>query len=148
MFDPDSKTAKSGEARRGASGSSRGRRAAEWTTLGLSIAIVALLAGYLLYNALQGDAPYVPVEVRALVERTASTAGGYILPVEVKNPGPRTLKDFQGQLTYRDPDGRQAQRTFEVEYLGEGATETRYFYFEHHPRDLRIHVQPLGYALE
>ena len=127
---------------------SRSRRAAEWTTLTLSIAIVAALAGYLLYHAIHENAPYVPVQARARVDLTGREGGWYILPVEIKNPGRHTLKELEATLTFRGPGGSREERAFKLDYLGEGATQTRYFYFDRHPSDLDIRIRPLAYALE
>lgn len=124
-----------------------GRTIAEWVTLGLSAAIVAGLAGYMLYHALRSDAPYVPAEVRPLMDQVSQEGDTYFLPVEIHNNGRRTLRDFTAELTYRTPDGSRQTREIKLDFLAERARETRYFYFDHDPRDLQVEARPVGYGV-
>lgn len=124
-----------------------GRKVAEWVTLGLSVVIVTGLAGYILYQALREDAPYIPAEVRPLMDQVGREGGKYFLPVEVHNRGRRTLRDFRAELTYRTTDGKQETRDIKIDFLAERARETRYFYFDQDPRGLQVEARPLGYGL-
>ena len=40
------------------------------------------------------------------------------------------------------------EQEFEIDYLGERATQKVYLYFDKHPRDLRVEAHPKSYRLE
>ncbi|HTE20375.1 MAG TPA: hypothetical protein VK689_18580, partial [Armatimonadota bacterium] len=61
------------------------RTLAEWVSLGISILLIVALAGYLLRAAARGDDPYVPTEVRPLLDQARQVGGAFILPVEIAN---------------------------------------------------------------
>jgi uncharacterized protein (TIGR02588 family) len=125
-----------------------GRRLAEWVTLGVSAVLVAGVAGFLLYGALQEQPPFVPVDVRVLTELAREDGGRYIVPVELRNRGRRTVKDLQVRVRYESAGGGKESGDFTVDYLGDRATQKVYLYFDRHPRDLRVDATPFAYQLE
>jgi uncharacterized protein (TIGR02588 family) len=124
------------------------RKVAERVTLGISGAIVLGVAGFLVFEMVRADGPFVAADVRPLVDQARHAHGRYILPVEVRNRGGRTLQDFRGEVTYRVPDGTAERREFRIDFLGEHATQTVYVYSAHDPRGLRVDAQPLDYRVE
>lgn len=132
----------------GQEGQSTGHKLAEWVTLGVSILLVLALGGYLAYQAVRGETPFVPASVTPLIAQAKPEGNRYILPVEVENRGARTVRDFKGELTFRTPDGRWHTREFTIDFLGEHSKEMLYFYLEHPPKDLEILAGPQKYALE
>jgi uncharacterized protein (TIGR02588 family) len=133
---------------RGAKDRPAARKLAEWVTMGLSVLVVAGVAGVLGYQATREKHAFVPAEMTPLLEEVREVNGQYILPLEVKNRGRRTLHGFKARVTSHPAQGPPEEREFEIDYLGEGATQKTYLYFDRHPRDLRVRAQPLGYRLE
>ena len=125
-----------------------GRKLAEWVTMGVSLLVVAGVAGVLGYQATREKHAFVPAEMTPLLEEVREVKGQYILPIEVTNRGGRTLQGFKARVTSHPAQGPAEDRDFEIDYLGEGATQKIYLYFDRHPRDLRVRAQPLGYRLE
>ena len=127
---------------------SGGRKLAEWVTLAASGLLVLAVAGFLAYQALREDGPYIVAELRPLPERVEHRDGQFILPVEVRNGGDRTLRDFRGEVVLRAPDGSADRHEFRIDYLGERATATVYVYSREDPAPLHIDARPLDYRLE
>lgn len=126
-----------------------GRKLAEWVTLGLSVLLVLAIAGLLVYGGMKEHPPAVPVEVRVLAAQAQEVSGRYVVPVEVRNLGRRTLKDLTVRVDSTAPDGTNAPAgDVTIDYLAARAVQKIYLYFERHPRDLRIDVRPFSYRLE
>jgi uncharacterized protein (TIGR02588 family) len=135
-------------AREDTGGRPHGRKLAEWVTLSLSALTVAGVAAFLVYEALRGDPPLVPVHVRVLADQAQRAAGRYVVPVEVRNDGRQTLKDLKVQVRYRSPDGKPQTNDFLIDYLGEGTRQKVYLYFDRHPSELQVEAEPLAYQIE
>jgi uncharacterized protein (TIGR02588 family) len=127
---------------------SSARKLAEWITLSASIILVAAVAGYLLYDWTRPQQPSVPVEVRVLSNDARLEAGRYVVPIEVRNRGNRTLHNLKLHVYWKSTESITTMGEFSVDYLGERAHETAYLYFDRHPRDLEIEVRPFAYQLE
>lgn len=125
-----------------------GRKLAEWVTMGLSGLLVLTVAVCLVYQAVQEDSPFAPTEVRVLAELAHRTRGKFIVPVKVRNHGRRTLQDFKVRVRYRSPQGGEETGDFTIDFLGGGATQRVYLYFDRHPRELGVKAEPFEYRLE
>jgi uncharacterized protein (TIGR02588 family) len=124
------------------------RKLAEWVTLGTSALVVAGVAGFLIYEALREDSPFVPVHARVLMEQVRQEGGRYVVPVEVRNDGRQTLKEFKIHIRYRSIDGTPQNSDFLIDYLGERKSQKVYLYFDRAPSELRVEVEPFAYQLE
>lgn len=129
---------------------STGRKLAEWVTLGVSILLVLGVAGYLAYHAISADDPYVPVRVTPALDQARDLSGGqqFVLPVRIQNFGSRTIKDFQAELRWRSPSGREETRQFKIDYLGEHSAQEQFIYLDDDPRTLGIRARPLQYSVD
>ncbi len=127
---------------------SGGRLLAEWVSLGVSVLLIAGIAGYLLYQALLQQHRIVPVLATARVGSSGRSGERYVLPVELRNPSSRTLKDLKVEVSYTPPQGERETRDLEVAYLGEKSTQTLYVYLDHDPRQVNVEVTPQSYRLE
>ena len=75
-----------------------GRKLAEWVSLGGSSLLVAGIAGFLVYQAILGESEYVPATVTPQPNEVREVGGWYVLAVEVRNHGRRTLRGFTGEV--------------------------------------------------
>ena len=123
------------------------RKLAEWVTMGISMLLILGLAGYLVFQGFQPAPPYIPAEVRALMQQVRQDGERYILPVEVANRGNRTLRDLKVEVTYLGPEGKETQ-DFLIDYLGERSQQNLFFYFDRHPAELQVETQPVSYRLD
>ena len=125
------------------------RTLAEWVSLGVSCLLIVGLAGFLVYETARGDDPYNLARTAARTDEARQVEAVFILPVDVENKGRRTLRDLEVELTYTPPGKQQPERaTKTIDYLGEGSTQTLYFYLDHDPRQTSVHVRPLHYRLD
>ncbi len=125
-----------------------GRKLAEWLTLGLSATLVLGVAAFLLYSALQDHPRFVPLEVRVLIEDARESGGHFIVPVEVRNLGRRSLKEITVRFSHASADGTQESGDFVVDHLGEGASHQAYLYLDQDPRAAKPDATASDYQLE
>jgi len=124
------------------------RKLAEWVSLGISVALIFGLAGYLLMEALKPHPAYVPVKVQPLLKQVREEENRFILPVEVTNQGRRTLRDLTIEIEFRPDGGKPESREVTIDYLGERSKQEIYVYFDRHPRALQVQARPLTYRLD
>ncbi len=125
-----------------------GRKLAEWLTLGLSVALVLGVATFLVYSALQDHPRFVPLEVRVLTEDARESGGHFIVPVEVRNLGRRSLKEITVRFSHSSAEGKKESGDFVIDHLGEGASHQAYLYLDQHPRAAKPDVTASDYQLE
>ena len=124
------------------------RKLAEWITLSASILIVALVAAYLIYDSTRPQQPSVPIEVRVQTAQAREEGGRYIVPVEVRNHGDRTVNALKIQVTWITPNGQPTESDFTIDYLGERASKTAYLHLDHPPDQLKLTARPFTYQLD
>ena len=126
----------------------RGRKLAEWVSLGLSLLLILGIGGYLLTEALRTGEPFVVAEAHLQHDRTVKKGETYILPMEVRNMGEHALRELKVQVTYTPPGGEEETRDIDVTYLGASSSQTMYLYFKDDPKTLNIKAEPLVYNLD
>lgn len=87
-------------------GKRAGRSVAEWTTLGISVAILLVVIGLVGYQQLFGASQPAAIEVTPRLQQVRQEGGAYYLPVEVTNKGDKTAEDVRIEVSL-SPDGRQ-----------------------------------------
>ncbi|MBW3623537.1 MAG: hypothetical protein KY468_09030 [Armatimonadetes bacterium] len=154
---PDSSGNSRGDSQRDSQGSSqgksdqkeqKGRKLAEWISLGISVLLIAWIAGFLLFEAMQADGPHVLAEAKLLFDKMERKENTYILPMEVSNKGEHAIRSLRIQVTYDPPDGKEESRDVTLDYLGEGSTQEMYLYFQHDPKTLNVKADPQYYNLD
>ena len=75
-------------------GQEEGRSVAEWTTLAISIAVIATLVGIITHRYLAGGDAAV-IEIQPALDEVLQDAGAYYLPVRITNRGDRTAEDVR-----------------------------------------------------
>ncbi len=127
--------------------SGTGRKLAEWITFLISAALILAVAGYMLYQGSRDESPIIVPEIRPLYDQAQRQGAQYVLPVEVRNTGDRTLRDLKVEAAYTGVEGKEQTREHIIEYLGERARETLYFYFDADPKELDLTFRPHVYHL-
>jgi uncharacterized protein (TIGR02588 family) len=123
------------------------RKAAEWVTLGCSSLLILVLAGFLLWSALQPHPPFVPATARPLWELVEQKDKKYFLPIQIQNRGRQTLRELNIEVSFQQ-DGKAESRDVLVDYLGEGSRQTIFVVFDADPKTLNVKAAPTFYRLD
>jgi uncharacterized protein (TIGR02588 family) len=119
-----------------------GRSIAEWTTLGISIAIVAAILGLITFLYYRGTEEAPRIEASANLEGLRHEQSGYYLPVEVTNEGDQTVEDVIVEAELDTGEGQPQTAEITVMFLAGGERATGTFVFEDDPSqgDLTVHA--------
>lgn len=123
----------------------QGRALAEWVSLGISALLLLGITAFLVYEGLREPPPFIPAEVRPLVEEARRVGGQYVLPIEVRNEGDRAFRSLEIEATYRGPDGREETQEMTLDYLGERSSEKLYLYMDQDPRATPVRTRAAHY---
>ena len=100
----------------------RGRSAAEWTTLAISIILILGLLALVTYVTITGGNEPPIVEARSLLDEIRHEGDSYFLPVAVTNHGGRTAEEVLVQAQLIGGDGSQEETEFTLDFLVGGET--------------------------
>ena len=126
---------------------SHGRTVAEWTTLGISLAIVLGVAGLVTYLYLAGvDRPPVIEATAGLIE-LRQEGDAYYLPVTIENTGEQTAADVRVEAELVLPDGSSETAEIEVTFLAGGATSEGTAVFSSDPAEGEVTVRAVSYKV-
>ena len=100
----------------------RGRSAAEWTTLAISISLIVALVALVTYVSISGGSEPPIVEARPFLEEIRHEGQSYVLPVTVTNRGGRTAEEVLIQAELISSDGSSEEREFTLDFLAGGET--------------------------
>ena len=128
-------------------GDQQGRSVAEWTTLGVSVAIILLLiglVGYLFLN--EGDKPAI-IEVTPMLSATRQVNGTYYVPVEVTNRGSRTVEQLRARVVLMNAQGQLETAEIEFDFLASGATDQAVVVFGDDPSGNTVTGQVVSYLV-
>ena len=96
--------------------------AAEKFTLGLSILILLVVVGLIIYQALAGGSQPATFAVSPKFAQLREEGDLYYLPVEVTNQGNRTAEDVTVSFTLQTPGDNAESSSFTIRFLAGGAT--------------------------
>lgn len=122
------------------------RTTAEWVTLGISIAILAVLFGAIGVFYLQGNGNPAVIEVTPLLEQIRQEGDSYLLPVEITNAGEQTAEGVTVSITLMVDDTEEGSADFTVDFLAGGATEVGIGVFTTDPRTGEIQVDTVSFV--
>jgi uncharacterized protein (TIGR02588 family) len=117
----------------------------EWTVLGLSVAAIAAVAGFLVVNGITTDvSPPDPV-VEVHVDRARTAAMGWIVPLTVSNRGQQAAEAvvIEGIAVI---GGKEEIRQVEIDFLP-SETEVEVEVAFSAPPDGEVLVRLVGYRL-
>lgn len=100
----------------------RGRSAAEWTTLAISIGLIVALVALVTYVSISGGGEPPVVEARPLLGEIRREGESYFLPVAVTNREGRTAEEVLIQAELVGSDGSSEETEFTLDFLAGGET--------------------------
>jgi uncharacterized protein (TIGR02588 family) len=124
------------------------RRLAEWVTFGISLALVLALFAHLAWRMREPVTDVVDARVEPRLDRVAQQEGRFVLPLDIINPGGRTIRDLQVRIEYRGADGERRSMDVLVDYLGQSSEQVVYTYFRDDPRTLAIRAEAISYRVD
>jgi len=115
----------------------------EWIVFGVSLALVAAVAGLLVHQHLTrgGGPPSIVTSASAPVE----TAGGYAVPVDVRNEGDHTAEDVRIQATLSWPGGEEHGEAV-LPLLPYRSERRAWITFTRNPAAGNLRIRVLGYS--
>ena len=114
----------------------------EWTVFWISLVLILAVATLLVYQEITGgDAP---AALTARVGEARDTAGGYAVPIDVRNEGDTSAEDVRLQATLSWARGTETGEAV-LPLVPYGSRRRAWIAFSHDPRDGEIKVRVLGY---
>lgn len=111
-----------------------GRRSiAEWTTLGISVLILAVLAAVIGYQYVAGEDLPATIMVAPQQDKLRTENDAYYLPVEIRNSGDRTAEDLTVSFSLRDSGGAVESAEISIAFLAGRETVEAVLVFRHDP---------------
>lgn len=123
------------------------RSAAEWATLGISVAILVAVVGVVTYLHLSGDERPPIITVEARLDEVRRDANAYYLPVDVRNRGDRTAEEVTIQAELNTGSGAPLTAEFAITFLAGGEQAQGTFVFSEDPSAGALTVQPVSYQV-
>ena len=124
------------------------RRLAEWVTFGVSLALVLALSAHLAWRLREPVTDVIDARVTPRLDRVARQEGRFVLPLDIVNPGGRTIRDLQVRVEYRGTGGERRSMDLLVDYLGQSSEQVVYTYFRDDPRTLSIRAEAMSYRVD
>jgi uncharacterized protein (TIGR02588 family) len=100
----------------------RGRSAAEWTTLAISVILILGLLALVTYVSITGGNEPAIVSATPLPDEIRQEGEAYYLPVAVTNHGGRTAEEVLVQAELVRGDGSAEETQFTLDFLAGGET--------------------------
>jgi uncharacterized protein (TIGR02588 family) len=115
----------------------------EWIVAGVGLVLVAGVIGFLLYEALSSNR--LPPDVKLSVDSVVQTRNGFLVRITAVNSGGITAEgvDIEGELRSGTEPVERSQTT--IDYLPPRSQKKAGLFFTRDPRQLELHVRPLGY---
>lgn len=114
----------------------------EWTVFVISFVLILAVAGLLVYQEVAGGD--TPASLVAQAGEPRETAGGYAVPIDVRNEGDTSAEDVRLQATLTWTGGTQTGEVV-LPLVPYGSHRRAWIGFAHDPRDGDIQVRVLGY---
>ncbi|HEV2073517.1 MAG TPA: TIGR02588 family protein [Thermomicrobiales bacterium] len=111
------------------------RSVAEWTTLGISIAILVFILGLTTYLYVRGGEKPAAILVEPQMQELRQDNGGYYLPVIVRNEGDPTVEEVNIEAELDTGAGEPETAQFTVNFLAGGEQVEGTFVFQHDPAE-------------
>lgn len=111
----------------------KGRSLVEWITLGISIIILLVVAGLIVYQARTSEDRPTVIEVAPQFEELRQAQDHFYLPVSIRNSGSETAAGVVVQLRLDGESGESETASLTVDFLAGGATVEGVVVFRREP---------------
>ncbi|CAN5856292.1 hypothetical protein BH24GEM1_BH24GEM1_00430 [soil metagenome] len=117
----------------------------EWTVFAVGLALVLATLGFLVRESINGvDGP---PEVVVRLGAPRPSASGYLVPVEVHNPGGATAEDVRVPIHLDLGGGRREEAELDIAYLPRGSRRNGWVSFREDPRRGRIGIGAIAFEV-
>lgn len=114
--------------------------AAEWITLGVSVAVVLVVVGLIGYEYFTSGGQSPVIEVRPLLREVREVGGEYYLPVEVANRGERTAENVKVRVSLTSDGANQEASQFTINFLAGNDSEQEVVVFAEDPSQAELNT--------
>jgi uncharacterized protein (TIGR02588 family) len=114
----------------------------EWAVFGASLALIASVAALLVYQHFTGA--HEPASLVATIGSAVETAGGFAVPISVRNEGNTTAEDVRLQATLKFEGGSETGEAV-IPYVPYRSKRRAWIAFSRDPRAGRVTARVLGY---
>jgi uncharacterized protein (TIGR02588 family) len=117
----------------------------EWTVFAIGLALVLATLGFLVRESVAGVEGPPEVVVRLGDARRSST--GYLVPVEVHNPGGATAEDVRVPIALDLPGGRREEAEFGIAFLPPDSRRHGWVSFREDPAGGKLGVGAIAFEV-
>lgn len=107
--------------------------AAEWITLGVSVAVVLVMVGLIGYEYFSSGGQSPVIEARPQLGEVREVDSEYYLPIEVANRGEQTAEDVKVRVALTSDGAPQETSQFTINFLAGNDTEQEVVVFAEDP---------------
>jgi uncharacterized protein (TIGR02588 family) len=122
-----------------------GRTMAEWTTLGISLAILAVVFGIIAAFWIRDDGMPATIEVTPMTSSVREEADAWYLPIEVMNRGDATAEDVMVEVELDNGQGEPETAEVTFTFLASGETSRGTVVFSSDPAAGTLTVRPVSF---
>ncbi len=122
-----------------------GRSAAEWTTLGISLAILAVLFATIGWLWVRDAGMPASIEVTPVTEAIRQEGGVWYLPLEVVNSGDATAEDVIVEAALDTGQGEPETAQITITFLSSGETARGTAAFTSDPAAGSLTIRPVSF---
>ena len=112
---------------------------------GVGALMLALMVGYLAHDAFGGGAEERPADIVTELGEPAERAGGWRLPVLVRNTGDRPAEAAELRATLEPADGEVEETRLVVDFMPPRGTVDAVLLFERFPGAGELRLRATGY---
>lgn len=122
-----------------------GKHPLEWAVFGVSLVLVLGLIGFLVYDAATDGTR--PPDLRVRLGRAERTAGGYAVPIEVRNQGDETAEGVHVEVALEIPGHEPEKADLEIAFVPRQSVRQAWVTFPVDPAAGRLTGRVLGYEM-
>ena len=122
-----------------------GRTVAEWTTLGISLAILAVVFASIAWLWVRDTGAPASVEVTPLTEAIRNEGDVWYLPLEIENSGDATAEDVVVEVALDTGQGEPETAEITVTFLASGETARGTAVFTSDPASGDLTIRPVSF---
>ena len=122
-----------------------GRTVAEWTTLGISLAILAVVFTTIAWLWLRDDAAPATIDVTAMTGEIRHKGDVWYFPLEVTNTGDATAEDVSVEAELAPDAGQPETAEVTFAFLASGETVRGTVVFTSDPASGSLTIRPVSF---